>query len=123
MNAAWNLTLAHRSVLTPLARTPAAVQMGMSCPQTNLSVKVCPANTSSYYHQTLRKLAQLLPVWLLFTVLDINECASGSFTCHTTQICLNNIGSYDCVCSPGQAFVEGKCQGMSVKLKSSYYHR
>lgn len=44
-------------------------------------------------------------------LLDINECADGSFTCHTSMICSNTDGSYDCVCSAGQTLVDGECKG------------
>lgn len=32
---------------------------------------------------------------------DVDECHSGSFSCHAQGQCINVMGSYDCRCLPG----------------------
>ena len=34
-------------------------------------------------------------------VTDVNECQTGSFSCHAQAECVNTDGSYDCSCLPG----------------------
>lgn len=36
-----------------------------------------------------------------FHYADIDECQSGSFSCHAQAECVNVPGSYDCNCLPG----------------------
>ncbi len=41
--------------------------------------------------------------------LDIDECAIGEDDCHRDAVCLNNVGSFSCVCAAGfQEFKEGR---------------
>ena len=35
----------------------------------------------------------------IYIVTDVNECESGTHLC--SQLCLNNLGSYDCDCYTG----------------------
>ena len=45
--------------------------------------------------------------------LDINECLiagqNGEMICNSTQICINTIGSFVCMCPVGTVLYEGKC--------------
>lgn len=36
-----------------------------------------------------------------FFETDIDECQSGSFSCHAQAQCVNNPGSYNCKCLSG----------------------
>lgn len=51
---------------------------------------------------------------LLHTSKDINECLEGSDNC--VQICINDIGSFHCNCSPGfNLSINGSiCEGMGM---------
>ena len=38
---------------------------------------------------------------MLLTNVDVDECQTGSYSCHEFAQCVNVIGSYDCICQPG----------------------
>ena len=38
---------------------------------------------------------------ILLLVADIDECATGAYTCGSNAYCSNNVGSYDCFCDSG----------------------
>ncbi|KAI8485101.1 hypothetical protein Bbelb_372070 [Branchiostoma belcheri] len=44
------------------------------------------------------------------TAVDIDECAIGEHDCHPEAFCLNNNGSYTCVCMPGRVGNGTHCQ-------------
>ena len=39
--------------------------------------------------------------FILFFVLDINECSTNSRSCDVNAVCGNTLGSYTCACKPG----------------------
>ena len=39
--------------------------------------------------------------YLLLANVDVDECQTGSYSCHEFAQCVNVIGSYDCICQPG----------------------
>ena len=47
--------------------------------------------------------------------LDDDECVTGDNTCQAiTEYCLNNLGSYDCICETGYSRnSNGTCEGIS----------
>jgi hypothetical protein len=45
--------------------------------------------------------------------VDINECANDTHNCHSSQICINTEGSFECVCPNGQEFKGGKCKDIN----------
>ena len=47
-------------------------------------------------------LESVLPLFILIQT-DIDECTSGSFSCHARAQCVNVLGSYTCRCLPGYA--------------------
>ena len=57
----------------------------------------------------------ILSEYLLSTYLDIDECSSGTASCMENSVCVNQDGSYACVCDTGYDYVDGKCTG-----KNSY---
>ena len=46
-----------------------------------------------------------------FTVLDIDECASGTDNCDTNAVCVNTHGSFTCTCQSGYAGNGVNCDG------------
>ena len=43
-------------------------------------------------------------------IIDIDEClSSDSYPCHSSAICQNRIGSYDCVCFDGYKKTVDEC--------------
>ena len=38
---------------------------------------------------------------MLLANVDVDECQTGSYSCHEFAQCVNLIGSYDCICQPG----------------------
>ncbi|ESO88520.1 hypothetical protein LOTGIDRAFT_145864 [Lottia gigantea] len=53
----------------------------------------------------------LSPFWKYKSIVDINECMEGGARCHKDAGCLNNKGSYNCICS-GEFYGDGKnCRG------------
>lgn len=49
-----------------------------------------------------------------FGCLDVNECAEGKANCHENAICVNEIGSYQCICKHGYSGNGFFCTGMLV---------
>ena len=43
---------------------------------------------------------------------DDDECEDDTKRCHNTQICVNNLGGYDCNCQVGQELKGDKCKDM-----------
>ena len=47
-----------------------------------------------------------------FSYTDVNECQTGSHSCHAQAQCVNVPGSYSCKCLPGYAGDgKSKCEG------------
>ena len=50
----------------------------------------------------------------LHTYADVNECleavANQRDICPANTVCVNTIGSFQCVCVPGYELVDGTCQ-------------
>ena len=44
-------------------------------------------------------------------ILDINECAQSPYPCHVNGSCVNNIGSYQCICKDGFSGDGKSCTG------------
>ncbi len=44
---------------------------------------------------------------------DINECSVGTYSCPTTTVCMNTVGSYSCVCTTGYELRNNNCEGLS----------
>ena len=60
--------------------------------------------------------------------LDINECLiavqNGEMICNSTQICINTIGSFVCMCPVGTVLYEGKCiepQSFVSTISTTFY--
>ena len=54
----------------------------------------------------------------LFNVVDIDECVLEIHKCDTNAVCINNIGSFDCICDQ---LYEGDgitCQGNLLFLSN-----
>ena len=48
----------------------------------------------------------------LFSYTDVNECQTGSYSCHAQGQCVNVPGSYSCKCLPGYTGDgKSKCEG------------
>ena len=49
--------------------------------------------------------------WFIFHPIDINECGNDNGGC--SQVCVNNVGSYECKCNDGYTLADDKntCQG------------
>jgi hypothetical protein len=47
----------------------------------------------------------------LFLHLDIDECFTGSHTCHANASCTDTIGSYTCTCFAGFTGNGTYCEG------------
>jgi hypothetical protein len=52
-----------------------------------------------------------------YSYLDIDECALNTHTCHENATCVNNIGSYECVCNQGYTGDGRNCAGMNENIK------
>ena len=52
-----------------------------------------------------------------FSYADVNECQTGSYSCHAQGQCVNVPGSYSCKCLPGYTGDgQSKCDGMFPKF-------
>ena len=51
---------------------------------------------------------------LFFTLTDVDECTSGTATCSENSGCVNQDGSYACICDPGYDYFNGKCIGKKI---------
>ena len=47
-------------------------------------------------------------------LLDTDECALNTDNCHDNASCINNIGSFECVCKQGYTGDGVNCAGMTV---------
>ena len=47
---------------------------------------------------------------------DIDECLLGSFICEANTDCVNTVGGYDCVCSPGYTGFRNDCMSKLAKV-------
>ena len=48
---------------------------------------------------------------------DVNECTDGSHTCDSTIVCMNTVGSFNCMCDPGYEHPTGSttiCNGRTI---------
>ena len=52
-------------------------------------------------------ISELLITTTLLT--DIDECLLGNFICEVNTDCVNTVGDYDCVCSPGYTGFRNNC--------------
>lgn len=50
---------------------------------------------------TICMLSNLNPFFPCTNVTDVDECQTGSFSCHAQAECVNTDGSYDCSCLSG----------------------
>ena len=48
-------------------------------------------------------------------LLDIDECALNRDNCHDDSSCINNIGSFECVCKQGYTGDGVNCAGRTIK--------
>lgn len=44
--------------------------------------------------------------------LDVDECATGAFTCTANSYCSNKVDGYDCMCVAGYTMIGGLCQNV-----------
>ena len=51
--------------------------------------------------QTGRQTHRQIRTNLIFMILDINECMENTYNCDTLATCVNNVGSYTCLCKNG----------------------
>ena len=63
----------------------------------------------------------------LLSYTDVNECQTGSNSCHSQSQCVNVPGSYSCKCLPGYTGEgKSKCEGTYfqnlVSIKNCYIH-
>ena len=57
-------------------------------------------------------------ILLSFVHADINECDTGSHTCHANATCNNTLGSYDCLCNKGFDGDGVSCSGKNLCCKA-----
>lgn len=58
--------------------------------------------------------------FILWFHVDINECEIDRFICGFTGVCINNEGSYECQCPPGEAMIGTVCIGKIENVLWSY---
>ena len=51
-------------------------------------------------------------VFLLFSLLDVDECSKESHTCDDAAECINTHGAYTCKCLPGYTGDGYDCSGL-----------
>ena len=57
-------------------------------------------------------LSAILPQTLFLLYIDVNECQTGSYSCHAQAQYVNVPGSYSCKCLPGYTGDgKSKCEG------------
>ena len=49
-------------------------------------------------------------------LLDVDECAENSHSCHGNAYCNNTVGSYNCTCNSGYSGNGFNCTGKKYKL-------
>ena len=57
-------------------------------------------------------------IWLIFFLLDVDECSADSNTCDDNADCLNTEGSYSCRCKSGFTGNGTTCQGTHYYTRS-----
>ena len=55
---------------------------------------------------------------MLHFLLDIDECETGSQTCHADAHCGNTLGSYTCTCNNGYNGDGFTCHGKIIKTNN-----
>ena len=70
-------------------------------------------------------LSAILPQTLFLLYIDVNECQTGSYSCHAQGQCVNVPGSYSCKCLPGytgdgKSKCEGKFFQNLISIKDCY---
>ena len=53
--------------------------------------------------------------FVFFSVSDINECSVSPPMCHVSALCINTLGSYRCICSPGYTYNGRRCTGAKIR--------
>ena len=64
----------------------------------------CSGSKSCVLHIIVRLL-------MMFHVLDIDECTTGTHNCTQNQRCINSPGFYVCECAIGYELINGTCEG------------
>ena len=52
---------------------------------------------------------------------DIEECSLGTDNCDSNAICVNTVGSFECVCLPGFTGDGVTCTGLSLVMTMSCF--
>ena len=69
--------------------------------------------------RTKSKLSHLLPCCIFLLFIDIDECSNGK-ACGENAYCVNNDGSFWCLCEPGyNGDPFKKCEGKMAILCTS----
>lgn len=53
--------------------------------------------------------------------LDIDECEEDTHNCDEDADCVNNPGSFACVCHFGYSFIDGVCNGNCSRFSIQQY--
>ena len=54
-----------------------------------------------------------------YNLADIDECETGDYRCGHYTVCVNTVGSYNCICLEGFAARGAECEGKSQIGKSA----
>ena len=109
--------------ITPVTTTPRAttqwVPMIVSVTRDLLEMVLIVQVRSFVVRHTAAFLSILLSLIILGLVhADINECHTGSHTCHANASCNNTVGSYDCFCNKGFSGEGVNCSGKNLCCKT-----
>ena len=76
-------------------------------------VQVCGCIAIIPYFKT-----QVYNYFVIFLLLDIDECAVNTHDCDLVATCTNTVGNFTCACNEGYTGNGKSCSGMSDVLSS-----
>ncbi len=94
-------TLTH-SAITPWEVTTVLVSLGLKAMEQDVMV----------IHLLWIKSDPSITVMMINT--DINECVVDTHNCDSNGICINEVGSFGCMCSPGYSGNGTYCEGKGM---------